>query len=166
MSIQLFLFRFLFSSYFCSVDAFDVCIASGHWNQSSSALLLRSFWVIIITISSSNSRSILRLPTFSQDFFWWSLEYAWQQVSSGLQDSLQYCGRSQQCCSLNGLDLNSSSLPSKPLVIFSSAPFTPITSLLFIRAFHISVSWWSFTGNWVTVCLLKSPGLFSVFWSF
>ena len=38
--------------------------------------------------------------------------------------------------------------------------------LLFIRVFHISVSWWSFTGDWVTTNLLKSPGLFSVFWPF
>ena len=32
-------------------------------------------------------------------------------------------------------------------------------------AFHISVSWWLFIGVWVTASLLKSPGLFSVFWS-
>ena len=35
-----------------------------------------------------------------------------------------------------------------------------------IRAFHISVSWWFFTGVWVTASLLKSPGLFLVFWPF
>ena len=33
------------------------------------------------------------------------------------------------------------------------------------RVFHISVSWWFFTGVWVTASLLKSPGLVSVFWS-
>ena len=38
--------------------------------------------------------------------------------------------------------------------------------LLLIRVFHICVSWWSFTGDWVTASLLKSPGLFSVFWPF
>ena len=38
--------------------------------------------------------------------------------------------------------------------------------LLFIRIFHISISWWYFTGDWVTVSLLKSPWLFSVFWPF
>ena len=38
-------------------------------------------------------------------------------------------------------------------------------SLLIIRFYHISVSW-SFTGDWVTASLLKSPGLFSVFWPF
>ena len=41
-----------------------------------------------------------------------------------------------------------------------------ILSLLLIKVFHISVSWWSFTGDWVTASLLKSPGLFSVFWPF
>ena len=35
-----------------------------------------------------------------------------------------------------------------------------------IRAFHISVSRWFFTGVWVTASLLKSPGLFLVCWPF
>ena len=34
------------------------------------------------------------------------------------------------------------------------------------RVFHISISWWFFTGVSVTTSLLKSPGLFSVFWPF
>ena len=38
--------------------------------------------------------------------------------------------------------------------------------ILLIRVFHISVNWWSFTGDGVTVSLYKSPGLFSVFWPF
>ena len=33
-----------------------------------------------------------------------------------------------------------------------------------LRVFHISFSWWSFTGVWATKILLKSSGLFSVFW--
>ena len=40
------------------------------------------------------------------------------------------------------------------------------TYYLLIRIFHISVSWWSFTCDWLTANLLKSPGLFSVFWPF
>ena len=32
------------------------------------------------------------------------------------------------------------------------------------RVFHISISWWFFTGVWVKASLLKSPGLVSVFW--
>ena len=35
-----------------------------------------------------------------------------------------------------------------------------------IRAFHICVSRWFFTGVKVTASFLKSPGLFSVFWPF
>ena len=35
-----------------------------------------------------------------------------------------------------------------------------------LRVFHISVSWWSFTGVWVTASLLRSPGLFSILWLF
>ena len=41
--------------------------------------------------------------------------------------------------------------------------FIFIMYYLLIRVFHINVSWWSFTGVWVTASLLKSPGLFSVF---
>ena len=32
------------------------------------------------------------------------------------------------------------------------------------RVFHISISWWFFTGIWVWASLLESPRLFSVFW--
>ena len=32
------------------------------------------------------------------------------------------------------------------------------------RVLHICVSWWFIRGVWVKVSLLKSPGLFSVFW--
>ena len=35
-----------------------------------------------------------------------------------------------------------------------------------LRVFHTSLSWWSFTGVWVTASLLKSPGLSSIFWLF
>ena len=34
----------------------------------------------------------------------------------------------------------------------------------YFRIFHISVSWWFFTGVWVTASLLKPPGLVSLFW--
>ena len=37
MSIQLFFFQFLLSSYFYSVDAFVFCFVFGCWNQSPSA---------------------------------------------------------------------------------------------------------------------------------
>ena len=55
-------------------------------------------------------------------------------------------------------------------LVFSSFCVNLLHSLIYyhlvIRVFHISVSWWSFTGVWETASLLKSPGLFSVFWSF
>ena len=34
----------------------------------------------------------------------------------------------------------------------------------FFWVFHTSVSWWFFTGVWVTASLFKFPGHFSVFW--
>ena len=36
----------------------------------------------------------------------------------------------------------------------------------YLRDFHINVSWWSSTGIWMKTSLLKSPGLFPVFWPF
>ena len=39
-----------------------------------------------------------------------------------------------------------------------------IIIIYIFRVFHISVSWWFFTGFWATASLLNSPGLFSVFW--
>ena len=50
-----------------------------------------------------------------------------------------------------------------------SPPHTQTSSIyyyLLIRVLHISVTWWSFTWDWVTASLLKSSGLFSVFWPF
>ena len=44
--------------------------------------------------------------------------------------------------------------------------FSFIIIIYSFRVFNISVSWWSFTEVWVTASLLKSPGLFSVFWPF
>ena len=35
-----------------------------------------------------------------------------------------------------------------------------------LRVFHISVSWWFFTGFWETASFLKFPGLVSGFWPF
>ena len=36
--------------------------------------------------------------------------------------------------------------------------------VLLHASFHTSVSWWLFSGVWMTVSLFNSPGLFSVFW--
>ena len=38
--------------------------------------------------------------------------------------------------------------------------FTPL------KVFNPDISWWIFTGVWETASLLKTPGLFSVFWPF
>ena len=48
----------------------------------------------------------------------------------------------------------------------SNLPQVSIAIIYSFRIFHISASWWSSTGVWVTARLLKSPGLFSVFWPF
>ena len=65
----------------------------------------------------------------------------------------------------------SSSPCTNPLVTVPRVPITIGIIIIIIiiysfRVFHISVSWWSFTGVWVKASLLQSPGLFSLFWPF
>ena len=50
------------------------------------------------------------------------------------------------------------------IVISISSSSISSSSLLIWEFFYISVSWWFSTGVWVTANLLKSPGLFLVFW--
>ena len=61
---------------------------------------------------------------------------------------------------------NSSTPFSNPLVTVPNAPVTIGYYCSLTRAFHISDSRWFFTEVWVTASLLKSPGLFLVFWQF
>ena len=76
-----------------------------------------------------------------------SQEFEWQEICSGLQDSSQYSGRSQQCSHLDSLN--------------------PSTNFIYsFRVFHINISSWFFTRVWVTASHLRSPWLFSVFWPF
>ena len=49
---------------------------------------------------------------------------------------------------------------------FNSLGLIIIIIIYSLQFFHISVSWWVFTGVWVTASLLKSPGLVSGFWPF
>ena len=62
----------------------------------------------------------------------------------------------------------------RPLISKSSSPFNnslvtlPLLLLLLLllyslRVFQTSVSWWSFTGVWVTACLLRIPAFFTEF---
>ena len=63
---------------------------------------------------------------------------------------------------------------NNPFVIVPNEPITIGTIVTFMfhsfiiiyssRIFHISISWWFFTGVWVTASFLKSPGHVSVFW--
>ena len=51
-------------------------------------------------------------------------------------------------------------------LLFYSFIIIIIIIIYSFRVFHISVSWWFFTGVWVTASLFKSPGLVSGFWPF
>ena len=58
-----------------------------------------------------------------------SLESEWQQVSSGLQGVAQYSSKSQQCCSLDGLDSSLFKISySPPLQALRNITSTPITT--------------------------------------
>ena len=61
-----------------------------------SVLLSESMNVIIIIICSLEFFTSVLADSLS-------LEFEWLHVSSSLQDSSQYSGRSQQCCNLDGL---------------------------------------------------------------
>ena len=67
------------------------------------------------------------------------LEFEWQQVSSNLQVSSQYSGRSQYCCSLDGLhsstNFKCSSPFNNPLVTVPKAPIT--IGIIVTCIFHI-----------------------------
>ena len=55
------------------------------------------------------------------------------------------------------------------LIIIRSCLLAEIIIIIIIysfRVFHICVSWWFFTGVWMTASLLSSPGLVSGFWPF
>ena len=71
-----------------------------------------------------------------------SLEFEWQQVSSSLQDSSQYSGRSWQCCSLVSLPrlvISESSSPcTNPLVTILGAPIT--NGIIVTFMFHNSLA--------------------------
>ena len=98
-----------------------------------------------------------------------SLDSEWQQVSSGLQDSSQYSGWSQKCCTLDSLgsssDSNSSRPLTKPLGIVLSTTITFGITITFISHSVIIITPWEFflksvlpfRGVWVTASLFKSP---------
>ena len=72
------------------------------------------------------SKFLLSLLFTSWEFFTsdladgFSLEFEWQQVSSSYQDFSHYSGRSQWCCSLDGLHSSSN------LQVFQSREATAI----------------------------------------
>ena len=52
------------------------------------------------------------------------------------------------------------------VLVFVFCLFIIIIIIYSLSVFPISFSWWFFTGVWVTASLLKSLGLFSIFWPF
>ena len=138
-----------------------------------------------ICISKPNNYNESFSPLALADGF--SLEFAWQQVNSSLKTSAQFSVRTQYCCCLDGLhfsyyfdvfsyvfqsfgDCSKCNNYNWYHRLFHVPYFFHFYSkfyyYLLIRAFQISINRWFFTGVWVTASLLKSPGLFSVFWPF
>ena len=100
MYLLLLFFLFLFSPYFCSVDACAVCIVSGHCNQSYSVLFYVIFKLLYRcinaffnagnssslffswhkeSVNNNEKRTCLLIPKFDQKF-----SYLFEATSSGL----------------------------------------------------------------------------------
>ena len=103
--------------------------------------------VTFIFYSFFNSQARFRYLSYFSFSFTFTLWSAWTAKSTILQVLLLFC-----CCwLLQGLIL---------LLLLS------LLSLLFsLQDYRTRVSWWSFTGVWAMASLLRSPALFSVFWS-
>ena len=97
------------------------------------------------------TKSCLVLYTFRSN--WLYLLITWEFISC----LSPYNQHLQCCCVVSIFAL---------MCVFLMALLIIIIIIIVIRVFHISVSWWSFTGVLVTASLLKSPGLFSYFCPF
>ena len=84
MSIQLFFFLFLFSDYFCSIDACVVCTVSGSCNQSSALFFMQSSnrcidaWTVSSKLVSHLHSSFLHI--YSLRHLWDAKPYASSRV--------------------------------------------------------------------------------------
>ena len=114
----------------CGLDVFDF----------SSVIQFLPFLFQAFLVSSSSSYyyycyfihlRVFFTPALADGF---PLECEWQQVFSSLQDSPQYSGRSQQCCSLEGLHSSSYFQLPQSLVTVPSAPITIGITVIFM--FH------------------------------
>ena len=113
------------------------------------------------------------LGVFHTSVSWWFSNGVWVTVSP--RDSFYYSGRSQQFWRVDCLNLPTYfQIPHGDYIECANYNwynrffhyYYYYYYYLLIRVFNINVSWWSFTGVWATASLLKSPGLFSVFWPF
>ena len=112
-------------------------------------------------------------PTLTDVF---SLEFEWQYVSSSHHVTFLYYGPYKKVVvwmvSIRPRLSKSFNPNTIPLVNVPRTLITndvTVTFIIIIYSFtdsHICISWWLFTGIWVTANLLKSSGLFSVFWPF
>ena len=108
-------------------------------------LFLQTFWFSLIFRHYRFPLFIMNLAHFSLLLFSMYILTACMKVSNSFS-FLAYSLMSSKCIRW---------------LIFSCDFWSFIYSF---KVFHISVSWWFFTGVWVKATLLKSPGLVSVFW--
>ena len=117
--------------------------------SNSTSLFSKPLWTVLSTPPMQPSPSLLLLFTLLEFFTsvladGLSLEFEWQQVSSSLQDSSRYSGRSQQCCHLDSLypSTNFQVLQAfnNPLVIVPKATITigTIVTFMFYSFFQFS----------------------------
>ena len=145
---------FLYHYYYYYYFTYMIYLMVSHWSLSDNKFLQVSrtlvFWLIFIVLSFGWCPLVLLFPSHPVplSIIWWLIEctnYNWYHYHFHVPQLFQF--------SSNILVLT-----------FLFAFFYNYYYYYSLRVFHISVNWWSFTKVRVTASLLKSPGLFSVFW--
>ena len=186
---------FMFHSFFNSQDPgtydfFSISFNFTLWSAETVKSIIRQilFFLLIIIRSGHyyyyNYYSTLRGLFTSEIAGRFSLESKWQQVSSDVQDSSEYSGQSQLGYNLDSfvssidfqiLSKLMGNVQSTPSTIgINLSPLFPCIFTFLARSkyyyhyyceffFYQNITWWFFSG--VTARLLRSPGLFSEFWS-
>ena len=162
---------------YCYVGYDKMChlVCGALWEEQSSLFswLFYILWFLLLFAIQRLIYYYYALRVFPTSVSWWFSPGVWVTASllkspglvSGFWPflavlSFRYSLPVRQLPSLPGLLIILTHQSQLAQSLLSSSTAFIICSL---RVFHISFSWWSFTGVWVTASLLKSPGLFSVF---
>ena len=121
------------------------------------------FWPILIMLYSGWSLVVLLFPSLLVPFTNSLVTASSAQIKIGITVTFMFHRFFSSLISSRYLSLFPISFN---FTLWSAGTAITIIIIYPFRVFHISVSWWFFTGVWVTASLLISPGLSSVFWLF